>query len=60
MYNLRMTVGRKFAYADDLAIFLYASNWQALERTLTQDMATLISYFYKLNTKKTKSAAFHL
>ena len=59
-----MTVGRKFAYADDLAIFLYASNWQALERTLTQDMATLISYFYKwkikLNTKKTKSAAFHL
>ena len=57
-----MTVGRKFAYADDLAIFLYASNWQALERTLTQDMATPISYFYKwkLNTKKTKSAAFHL
>ena len=59
-----MTVGRKFAYADDLAILIYASNWKALEGTLTQDMATLIFYFYKwklkLKTKKTKSAAFHL
>ena len=26
-YDLQMTVGRKFAYADDLAILHYASDW---------------------------------
>ena len=59
-----MTVGRKFAYAYDLAILHYASDWKALEETLTQDMATLSSYLYKwtlkLSTAKTVSAVFHL
>ena len=58
-----MTVDRNFAYADDLAILYYASDWQQLERTLTQDMVILSFYFYKcklkLNTTKTMSAAFH-
>ena len=46
-YDLPVTVGRKFAYADDLAILHYASDWQALEGTLTQYMATLSSYLYQ-------------
>ena len=61
-YDLLVTVGRKFAYAD--AILHYANNWEALEETLTQDMATLFSYLYKwklkLSTTKTVSAGFHL
>ena len=40
MYDLSVTVGKKFAYADDLTILHYATNWQSLEGTLTQDMAT--------------------
>ena len=57
-----MTIGRKFANVYDLGIFHYANDWQ--EATLTQDMATLSSYFYKgklkLNTTKTLLAFFHL
>ena len=41
-----------------------AEDWQSLERTLTQDMATLSSYLQKwklkLSTTKTVTAAFHL
>ena len=63
-YDLPVKVGRKFAYADNLAILHYASNWQALESTLTTDIATLSSNLYKqklkLCTTKTWSAAFHL
>ena len=61
--HLLVIVARKIAYADDLAILHYATNWQPLERTLTQDLAILSSYFYKwtlkLSTTKTVSAAFH-
>ena len=32
--NLFETIGRKFAYANDLAIMYDASNWQALEELL--------------------------
>ena len=46
-YNLAVTISRKFAKVDDLAILHSASNWQALEGTLTQDTATLSSYLYK-------------
>ena len=42
-YDLPVTAAKNFAYADDLAILHYASNWQALKETLTQDMATLSS-----------------
>ena len=63
-YDLPATAVKKFANADDEAILHYASNLQALEETLTQDMATLSSYLYKwklkLSTTKTVSAAFHL
>ena len=58
------TIAKKFVYADDLAIMLSAREWQALEGTLTQDMATLDSYLQKcklkLSTAKTVTAAFHL
>ena len=61
---MTVIVGRKFAYADDLAIWHYASDWQALEGTLIQNMATLSSYLnkwkLKLNKTKTVLAAFHL
>ena len=63
-YDLPATVGRKFAYADDLAILHCASDWQAFEETLSQDMATLSSYLYKwklkLNITKTVLATFNL
>ena len=61
-YDLPLTVGRKFAYADDLAFLHYGSDWQALQWTLAQDMATLFFYLYKWklkrSTTKTVSAAF--
>ena len=63
-YDLPVTVCRKFAYADDWAILHYASEWQALEETLTQDMAILSSNLYKyklkLSTTRTVSVGFHL
>ena len=37
-YDLPVTIGRKFAYADDLAILHYANDGQALEGTLTQNI----------------------
>ena len=59
-----VTVGRKFVYADDPAILHYASNWQTLKKTLTQDMATLSFYLYKwklkLSTTKTVLVTFYL
>ena len=62
-HDLPVTVARKFVYADDLAIMHSAGDWQSLERTLTQDMATLSSYLQKwklkLNITKTVTAAFH-
>ena len=58
------TIARKYAYADDLAIMHSARDWQVLEETLTQDMATLSSYLQKwklkLSITKTVTAAFHL
>ena len=49
---------------DDQAIMHFAEDWQSLEGTLTQDMATLSSYLQKWKLKvsdtKTVTAAFHL
>ena len=60
-HDLPVTVARKFVYADDLAIMHFANDWQSLEETLTQDMATLLSYLQKwklkLSTTKTVTAA---
>ena len=62
-HGLPVTVARKFVYADDLAMMLSAEDWQSLEGTLTQDMATLSSYLQKgklkLSATKTVTAAFH-
>ena len=62
-HDLPFTVARKFVYANDLAIMHSAVDWQSLEGTLTQDMATLSSYLQKwklkLSTTKTVTAAFH-
>ena len=48
----------------DLYILHYASNLQAFEETLNQNIAALFSYLYKwklkLSTTKTVSAVFHL
>ena len=44
---LSANTAKKFAYAHDLTILHSANNWQALEGTLTQDMATLSSYLQK-------------
>ena len=64
IHDLPATIAKKFAYADDLAILHSAKDWQTLEGTLTQDMATLSSYLQnwklKLSTTKTVTAAFHL
>ena len=58
--DLPVTISRKFFYGNDLAILHCASNWQALEGTLIQDMATQSSYLYKwklkLSTAKTVSS----
>ena len=63
-HDLPVTAARKFVYVDDLAIMHSAEGWQSLERTLTQDMTTLLMYLrkwkLKLSTTKTVTAAFHL
>ena len=51
IYDLPVSVATEFANANDLAILNYASNWQALEETLTQDIVTLSSYLYKWKLK---------
>jgi len=38
--DLPITVSRKYAYADDLAITHADRDWQAVEGALTNDMAT--------------------
>ena len=57
-------ISRKFAYDDDLALLHSSGHWKNLEKTLTQDMSTLSSYFQtwrlKLSHTKTVTAAFHL
>ena len=62
--DLPVTISRKFAYADDLAIMYATFNWKTLEKTLSQDKATISSYLqkwkFKLSTAKMVSAAFHV
>ena len=57
-------ISRKFAYADDLALFHFSGNWKDLKGTLSQDMPTLSTYFQawelKLSHTKTVTAVFHL
>ena len=64
MYDLPSMISRKFAYADDLALFHSSGNWKDLEGTLSQDMSTLSAYLQtwrlKLSHTKMVTAAFHL
>ena len=57
-------ISKKFAYADDLASLHSSGNWKDLERTLSQDMSTLLAFLQtwmlKLSHTKTVTAAFHL
>ena len=63
-YNLPSTISRKFAYADDLVLLHSSGNWKDSERTLSQDMITLLAYLQtwrlKLSDTKTVMSAFHL
>ena len=63
-YDLRKTISRKYAYAEDLAIMHTDGDWLAVEGALCKDMATLGEYLktwkLKLSTTKTVSAVFHL
>ena len=54
IYTHDLTATKKFAHADDLALYK-----QAMEGTLTQYMAALPS-FLQLSTTKTMSTTFHL
>ena len=63
-HNLPVTTAKKFAYADDLAIFHLEKNWQMLEEALTHDLSIISTYLQKwklrLGITKTMTAAFHL
>jgi len=62
--DLPITISRKYAYADDLAIMHADGDGQAVEGVLSKDMATQVEYLQtwklKLSTTKTVSAVFHL
>ena len=62
--DLSITVSRKNAYADYLAIMHADGDWKAVEAVVTKDMSTVGEYLQtwklKLSTAKTVSAAFHL
>ena len=61
--DLPPTTSSKFAHADALALLLIAEDWRTLEKTLSQDMATLQTYLQKwrlkLSETKTVSSVFH-
>ena len=46
--DLPSTSFSKFAYADNLALVHIAGDWRTLEKTLSQDMATLQMYLQKM------------
>ena len=63
-YDLPSIISRKFAYADDLALFHSFVNLKDLEGILSQDMSTLSAnlqtWRLKLSHTKTVTAAFYL
>lgn len=64
IHDLPATTSRKYGYADDLAILLSKSSWEAVEEGLSEDMNILSSYLktwrLKLSVEKTVSTMFHL
>jgi len=63
-YDLLTIVSRKYAYAVDLAVMHANGDWQAVERVLRKDMATVGEYLQtgklKPSTTKMVSVTFHL
>ena len=61
--DLPPTTSSKFAYADNLALVHIAGDWRTLEKTFSQDMATLQmclqKWRLKLSETKTVSSVFH-
>ena len=53
-WDLPITVHRKHAYADDLAIMHADGDWQAVEEVLSKDMATIGEYIQTWKLKITK------
>ena len=47
IYDLPITIARKFACTDDLAIPHATFHWKTLEETLNQDMAAIFLYLQK-------------
>jgi len=62
--DLPITLSRKYAYADNLAIMHAYGGWQAVEGVLSKDMVTIGKYLQtwklKLSTAKMVSTVFHL
>ena len=62
--DLPPTTSSKFAYAEDLALVYIAGYSRTLEKTLSQDIATLQTYLQKwrlkLSETKAESSVFHL
>jgi len=50
-HDLPTTTFRKLAYADDMEIIHSAPKWHTLEGTVNQDMTTVSTYFYNVETK---------
>ena len=44
IYDLPSTASKKYAYGDEVAILYSSGDWKVLERTLSEDMATLSAY----------------
>ena len=64
IYDLLSITSKNYAYADDLAILHSSEDLKVLERTLSEDIATLSAYLQtwrlKLSHAKTVTAVFHL
>jgi len=58
--DLPITLPRKYAYADDLAIMDAYGGWQAVEGELSKDMATIGKYLqtWKLKLSTAKNGVY--
>ena len=62
VYDLPLTVSRRYVYADDLALLYSSDDWKDLEGVLSQDMTTISTYLqtWRLQLSHTKMVtAFH-
>ena len=56
--DLPVTLSKKYAYADDLAIMHADGNWQAMEGVLRKDMATIVAYPQTLKAQHCKNGVY--